>query len=37
LGLWVDLHVLEMRTEVRTGLHVVGPVCLSLSKIEISS
>jgi len=36
LGLWVDLHALEMITEVRTGLHVEGPVCLSLSKIEIS-
>jgi len=36
LGLWVDLHALEMSTEVRTGLHIEGPVCLSLSKIEIS-
>jgi hypothetical protein len=36
LGLGVDLHALETSTEVRTDIHVVGPVCLSLSKIEIS-
>jgi hypothetical protein len=35
LGLWVDLHALDMSREVRTGLHVECPVCLSLSKIEI--
>ena len=36
LGLWVGLHTLVMSAEVRTGLHIEGPLCLSLSKTEIS-